>query len=165
MAKGRKRKSGAAAGAKPVPKRTRNHRTAKDPFEASRDDEHYEVDAVLPHARRAGLRPLPCRWHDMRRLGMARSRATATKTTNSMRLTGRSTTRPALCSSRSPRRPLCWRERNTGSSANPEFSPCHTRYYRNGTGMEFCGYPLEPESPTDTRNRNRNPNSNSGSVA
>ena len=47
MAKGRKRKSGAAAGAKPVPKRTRNHRTAKDPFEASHDDEHYEVDAVL----------------------------------------------------------------------------------------------------------------------
>ena len=50
-----------------------------------------------------------------------------------------------------------------GSSA--EFSPCHTRYYRNGTGMEFCGYPPEPESPTDTRNRNRNPSSNSGSVA
>ena len=45
MAKGKKRGCGAVAGAKPKPpKRTKNHRTARDPFEASRDDDvQYEV--------------------------------------------------------------------------------------------------------------------------
>ena len=45
MAKGKKRGCGAVAGAKPKPpKRTKNHRTARDPFEASRnDDVQYEV--------------------------------------------------------------------------------------------------------------------------
>ena len=39
MAKGKKRGCGAVAGAKPKPpKRAKNHHTAQDPFEASRDD-------------------------------------------------------------------------------------------------------------------------------
>ena len=49
MAKGKKRGCGAVAGAKPKPpKRTKNHRTARDPFEASRDDDvQYEVETIL----------------------------------------------------------------------------------------------------------------------
>ena len=57
MAKSRKRKGGAAPGGKPaIPKRTKNHRTAQDPFEASHPDEEYEVDAILHKVRLCVLR-------------------------------------------------------------------------------------------------------------
>ena len=62
MAKGKKRGCGAVAGAKPKPpKRTKNHRTARDPFEASRDDDvQYEVETILHKVclRRAPALPL-----------------------------------------------------------------------------------------------------------
>ena len=57
MAKPRKRKGGAAPGEKrAIPKRTKDHRTAQDPFEASRPDEEYEVDAILHKVRLCVLR-------------------------------------------------------------------------------------------------------------
>ena len=59
MAPGKKRGCGGAAGAqRKPPKRTKNHRTAQDPFEASRDDDdvQYEVEQIL---HKVCLRRLP----------------------------------------------------------------------------------------------------------
>ena len=61
MAKRKKQPSRAAA-ALPIPKRLKNHKTTKDPWEAAKEDEIYEVEKIVGQSFTLGVRIYEVKW-------------------------------------------------------------------------------------------------------
>ena len=61
---GRKRKAPPAPKPKPIPKRCRNHHTAQHLWEASRDGDSYEVEAIVAKRWVKGVEEYHTKWVD-----------------------------------------------------------------------------------------------------
>ena len=60
----RKRKAPPVTKSKPIPTRARNHRTAQHPWEASREGETYEVEAIVAKRWVKGVEEFYTKWVD-----------------------------------------------------------------------------------------------------